>query len=149
MYDETSTAQIQCIGNGSCYDSTFIVDTPSLNMNSPNNIVNNIQRIQANCIGKESCKHAKFSIIGVNSFTLNCDGQESCKNGELTATSLNEAPSGDVTINCMEDESCKNTLVIGISLQDVYVNCGSGINACQNIQVRCTLHKIYNNNRYI
>ena len=137
LKDELSTVNIQCFGYKSCFMADFVIDTPSLNINPDNNILTNanVSRIYYKCWNGFSCQFASITIIGVNNFEFNCTNKDSCRDAQLTVTALETIPSGELTVNCDGDSACRDMTVNGITMNKLDINCLSGHQPCQNIQV--------------
>ena len=131
-----SIAHIQCNGIKSCYNATFIIDTPSSNSNTANYITaGNVPRVYIGCDGTESCQRSTITVIGIDNFGLDCDDTRSCSNIALTMTSLNPNDSGYLDVNCNGYQSCYNGVINGISSNIVDINCADVTGSCQGIQV--------------
>ena len=137
LKDELSTVNIQCFGYRSCFLADFVIDTPSLNINSDNNILTNtnVPRIYYKCLNGFSCQLGTITIIGVNNFEFDCTYKDSCRNVQLTVTTLDTIPSGELTVNCDGENACRDMIVNGITMNKVNVNCLSGTRPCYNVQV--------------
>ena len=141
LKDEMSTVMIRCDGNSACFDGMFMIDTPTLNINSDNNILSNdMPRIYAECIGIDSCNNGIISVTGLNYFEMNCFGNTSCDELGLTLVSLNDEISGILELNCHGSYSCEDSVIDATTLEAVNINCFEGSVPCHNIQVYCPIY---------